>query len=373
MELELGYDIPARIGMAEADVATPALILDLDVFEANLARAQADCDAMGVALRPHGKMHRCPDVALAQMAAGAVGICAQKVSEAEAFVRGGVSDVMITNQVVGAERAARVAALSRRARVIACVDDARNVVELSAAAKAERAELEVVVELECGQGRCGVPLDRLTELAHVVAEAEGLRFAGLQAYHGGAQQIAAAPARSAAIAETARITRAGIDALTAAGLPPEIVGGAGTGTYPYEGASGLWTEVQCGSYAFMDASYSGVADPDGGAWRFQQACYVLTTVMSTAPGRAVCDAGHKTVAIDSGLPRVAERSDLAYTNASDEHGVIDDPEGTLPWGGKLRLVPGHCDPTCNLHDWIVGLRSGRVEALWPVSARGKSY
>ena len=161
------------------------------------------------------------------------------------------------------------------------------------------------------------------------------------------------------------------------GLEPEVVSGGGTGSYYFESGSGVYNELQCGSYAFMDADYGRILDKDGkridkGEW--ENALFILTSVMSHAkPDKAICDAGLKAQSVDSGLPFVYGRNDVQYVKCSDEHGVIDDPNGVLKINDKLRLVPGHCDPTCNVHDWYVGIRNGRVETLWPVSARGKAY
>jgi 3-hydroxy-D-aspartate aldolase len=183
--------------------------------------------------------------------------------------------------------------------------------------------------------------------------------------------------REAKLDDAIVLAKAVVEGLQAAGLPPELVSGGGTGSYYFESASGIHNELQCGSYAFMDADYGRIRDERGqridqGEW--ENALFILTSVMSRAkPGQAVCDAGLKAMSLDSGLPVVHGRDDLAYINTSDEHGVIEDKRGVLRINEKLKLVPGHCDPTCNLHDWYVGVRNGKVEVVWPVSARGKSY
>jgi 3-hydroxy-D-aspartate aldolase len=177
----------------------------------------------------------------------------------------------------------------------------------------------------------------------------------------------------AAIAQVKAI----VAALEAVGLKPELVSGGGTGSYPFESNSGVYNELQCGSYAFMDADYGRIKDMQGtridhGEW--DNALFVLASVMSHAkPDLAVCDAGLKAMSLDSGLPVIHGRGDVKYINASDEHGVIEDKRGALRINEKLKLVPGHCDPTCNLHDWYVGVRNGKVEVVWPVSARGKGF
>ena len=376
--MELGYDIPAQVGTDAADIVTPALVIDLDAFERNVASMKARAEAAGVRLRVHGKMHKSADVARYQIEhGGACGICCQKVSEAEAFARAGIADILVSNQVrqpVMLDRLARLPGLG--ARIIVCVDDAAGVTELSAAATRHGTELEVLVELDCGMARCGVPPGApVVELARGIAEAPGLTFAGIQAYHGSAQHVRSHAERKARIDAAIVQVRETLDLLTGDGLAAPIVGGAGTGTFPFEAASGVYNELQCGSYAFMDADYQRIEGANGHPISdFENALFLATTVMSTAvPGRAVCDAGLKSQSVDSGLPVVNGRADISYLGASDEHGVLSDPENVLKVGDRLMLVPGHCDPTCNLHDWYVGIRGGRVECLWPVTARGKSF
>ncbi|MEM6762924.1 MAG: alanine racemase, partial [Pseudomonadota bacterium] len=185
---EVGYDVPAAIGMDEAEIQTPALILDLDVMEQNLAAMAASCRALGVDVRPHGKAHKTPELALRQIAHGAVGICCQKVSEAEAFVRGGVEDVLVANEVSDPQKIDRLARLARMAAVAVCVDDAAAVADLSRSAVAHGAQIRVLVEIDAGSGRCGVrPGDAAVALAQAVADAPGLSFGGIQAYNGSNQ------------------------------------------------------------------------------------------------------------------------------------------------------------------------------------------
>lgn len=374
----VGLTVPAAVGMGLEEIATPALLVDMDAFELNVARLKAFCEAAGVRLRAHAKTHRSADIALYQIRhGGSSGICCQKVSEAEALVAGGVEDVLVSNEVVDPRKIDRLAALADRARVIVCVDDAANVTELSAAAVRRGVRLECLVELDVGAGRCGVadPADAL-ELARAIDAAPGLVFSGLQAYQGSAQHAYDFDARKGLVDAAVAKTRATVDLLAAEGLRCAIVGGAGTGTYPLEAASGVYNELQCGSYVFMDADYARVRGADGaeGAPGFENALFVLTSIMSKAkPGMAVCDAGLKALAVDSGLPLVFGRTDLFYRSASDEHGVIADPGDTLRLNDRLRLVPGHCDPTSNLHDWFVAVRGDRVEALWPVTARGMGF
>lgn len=356
--------------MTEAEVLTPALVLDLAAFERNLGKMQDRADAAGMKLRPHGKMHKSPWVAERQLAWGATGICCQKVSEAEAFVREGILDVLVSNEVRQPVMLDRLARLARGAKVALCVDDAEGVDAAATAAFRQDATLRLLVEVDVGAGRCGVQTpDEAVALADMIRQSEGLRFAGIQAYHGAAQHLPDGATRKEAIASAAARLKPVLAALKAAGIPCPVVTGAGTGTFAHEAASGLWTELQCGSYAFMDADYTRAIGPE-----FEQALFVLTGVMSApVPGRAVCDAGLKSLSVDSGLPLVCGVEGVVYEGASDEHGTLSDPALRLKPGDKLRLIPGHCDPTVNLHDWIVGLRRGKVERLIRVAARGKSW
>jgi D-serine deaminase-like pyridoxal phosphate-dependent protein len=366
---------PATIGRPVDEVDTPALLLDLDAFEANVDVMAAFARTAGVKLRPHAKSHKCPEIARRQIAAGAVGVCCQKVSEAEAMVDGGVHDVMVSNEVVGAQKLARLAALAKRARVSVCVDDEGNVAALAAAARAAGTTLDVMVEIDVGARRCGVaPGEDAVRLARAIAASGPLRFAGLHAYHGAAQHFRALAERSAAIARAAAEAQRTRDLIERVGIACPLVTGAGTGSFAFEAASRVYGELQPGSYIFMDADYA--RNDWEGLPRFRQSLHILTTVMSApVPERVVVDAGLKAHSIDSGMPLVHGAPGLEYAKASDEHGVVDVAPGAArpALGEKLRLVPGHCDPTVNLYDWIVGVRGGVVECLWPVAARGAFY
>ncbi len=362
---------PAQPGMSEREVDTPALLLDLDAFEHNLDRMAALLAPTGAKLRAHAKTHKSPVIAHQQMRRGAVGQCVQKVAEAEALAWGGVPDILVSNQVVGDAKLARFAALSGLARVAICADHPHQVDRIAAAAEAAAARLTVLVEIDVGAGRAGVaPGPEAVALAERIAASPHLVFGGLQAYHGGAQHVRAAEDRGRVIAAAVDDTRRTVEQLRQRGLACAIVGGAGTGTFELEAASGVYTEIQAGSYCFMDADYA--RNQGGVSAGFRHALFVLATVMSQArPGVGVVDAGHKAVAIDSGMPLVWRRDGVGYTGASDEHGALAWSGGDgVRLGDKLRLVPGHCDPTVDRFDWYVGVRGGRVECLWPVAARG---
>jgi D-serine deaminase-like pyridoxal phosphate-dependent protein len=370
-----------EVGDAVASIDTPALVVDLDAMERNLAAMAAFARSHGVRLRPHAKMHKCAAIARLQMAAGAVGVCVQKTSEAEALAAAGVTDLYISNEVIAPAKLARVGALARQVRLAIAVDSAEGVERLAAAMRDARATIDVFVEVDVGHGRCGVPAAAAGVLAqHVVSHASpegGLRFAGLQAYHGAAQHVRGAAEREAASQHAASQVRAAQASVTGAGIACRLVTGAGTGTFAFDTASGVWGELQAGSYLFMDRDYADNA-PGPNTPRFEHALFVKSQVMSRGASHAVVDAGHKSYAVDSGLPQVWQR-DLEFVNASDEHGVLcsrhgGSPAGLPQLGETIWLVPGHCDPTVNLHDRYVavrgGLESGVVEAVWAIEARG---
>lgn len=370
---------PARVGDPVDAIDTPALVIDLDAFERNLDRMARFAHDTGIRVRPHAKTHKSPAVAHAQMHRGAIGQCCQKVGEAEVLVHGGIANVLVSNQVVGAAKLARLAALARHAWIGVCADDPAQVKAYGEAARRAQVDLHVLVEIDVGAARCGVaPGKPAVELAKLIADTPGLSFEGLQAYHGSAQHIRGHRERQAAIRTAAQAVQTTAEALGAAGLDCRTIGGAGTGSFRFETETGLWNELQPGSYCFMDADYARNLD-EGGEEKaeFEHALFVASTVMSAAaPGRAVVDAGHKASAIDSGLPRVWKLADTSYAGAADEHGKLSLGAGArkLGLGDRVWLVPGHVDPTVNLHDWYVGVRGGLeggiVECLWPVAARG---
>lgn len=364
--------LPARPRDPVDAIETPALVVELSAFERNLDAMAKAVAASGLRFRPHAKSHKCAAIANAQLARGAVGICCQKVDEALAFVDAGIGDVLVTNEVVAPSKLERLAEAARPARIGLLVDCEAGARAASAAAARAGVALDLYVEVDVGARRCGVAPDLAGPLAAGIASLPGVRYAGLHCYHGAAQHLRDPADRAAAIAAATDAVRAAIASVARAGLDTAIVTGAGTGTWTLERDSGVWNELQPGSYVFMDADYGrnvrAAADV-----AFEQSLFVITSVMSVpTPVRAVCDAGLKAFAFDSGPPVVHGRDGIAYAKASDEHGVLDVSPGTAPvaLGERLWLIPGHCDPTANLYDWIVAVRGGRVEAVWPVDARG---
>ena len=376
-EFVVGLNIPAEVGMDEQDICTPALIIDLDAFEHNIEVMAKYIKANGLRHRAHAKTHKSVDIAHYQIEqGGACGVCCQKVSEAEAMVAGGIKDVLVSNQVVDPNKIERLAMMAKKARTLVCVDDSDNIDDLSAAAVKHGVTIECLVEIDCGAGRCGVQWGEATvALAKKIAASDGLKFAGLQAYQGAAQHIHDFEERKSKIDVAVKQVTDTVAMLKAEGLECDIIGGAGTGSYYFEGTSGVYNEMQCGSYIFMDADYQRVNDAKGeNISEFENSLFILTSIMSKIKvDRAICDAGLKAKSVDSGLPVIFGRSDIEYIKCADEHGVITDPQGALKLNDKLKLIPGHCDPTCNVYDWYVGVRGGKVECLWPVSARGMAF
>jgi len=369
--------------MPLADVDTPSLIIDLNAFERNLKKMADFVAKAGVRLRPHAKTHKSPVIGRKQMQLGAVGLCCQKVSEAEAMVEGGIPDVYISNEVIGARKLDRLAALAHEARVMVAVDNDLAVEALSLAARKAGVTIRVLVEIDVGANRCGVPPgEPAVMLAKTVARQQGLAFAGLQSYQGRAQHLRSLEERKAAIGQAIEWTGDTVQALARAGLGCEVVGGAGTGTFEIEGASGIYNELQAGSYVFMDADYARNLKGDGTRFdTFEHSLFVYATVMSTpVSDRAVIDAGLKTFTFESGMPEVAGLAGALYERPSDEHGGLNlaacNERPAL--GDKILLIPPHCDPTVNLHDWYIGVRgmgtpSAKVESIWPVAARGAVF
>ena len=367
---------PAEIGMSLEDVDTPALLLDLDAFEHNIDRMAKSLEGTSVKIRPHSKSHKCAIIGLEQMARGAVGLCCQKVGEAEAMVAGGVRNVLVSNQIVGRSKLLRLAALTKQADWIGvCADHPDNVEQLNEAAAAMGTVINVLVEIDTGAARCGVPAGRpAVDLAKQIDSATNLNFAGLQAYQGRAQHVRSYADRQQAAEAGIALTKETVDGLKVVGWDCEIVRGAGTGTFQFEAAGGVHNELQAGSYVFMDADYGKNLNPGGGFFDdFENSLFVYVTVMSTpTEDRALVDAGLKALAMDSGPPAVADMPEVEFRRASDEHGILDIAKTNHPvrLGEKLKLIPGHCDPTVNMYDWYVGYRGDRVEALWPIVARG---
>lgn len=366
---------PAVPGAVIQAIDTPALLLELDAFERNMAGVHGAIAARGKRIRAHVKAHKTTAIALRQIAAGAHSICCQKASEAEVFVDAGLADVLITNQIVGAAKCARVARMAARAKVGVCVDHPLQVTQMGEAARAAGSCVDVLIEVDIGHGRCGVSdAAQVLELARAISAYLGhLSLQGIHAFRGSAQHMRLPRERDTAVAAAVVQLRALVAMLEKHGFACPVITGGGTGTYLLEALSDIYTEVQPGSYVLMDIDYA-TNTPDVNAPVLQHALTVLCSVISERPQHAVLDGGLKTFAVDQGLPRILTPG-WRVKSLSDEHTIITADPGTpaLGLGTRVQLLPGHCDPTVNLHDWIVAVRGGVVQEVWPVDARGALF
>ncbi|MDW5445106.1 DSD1 family PLP-dependent enzyme [Polaromonas sp. SM01] len=371
------YLLSDLLGKPAADIDTPALVIDLDTMDRNLASMAAFAAKHQVRLRPHAKMHKSATLAKLQMAHGAVGVCVQKTAEAEALAALGVNNIYISNEVVSPFKLKRVVALAKELQALGgqlaiAVDSLEGLQRLARAAHGQHTVIRVFIEIDVGHGRCGLtPGAAAVPLAAEIARHPALQFGGLQAYHGRAQHFRSVSDRHSGIAQVVNHVQATQAALQAAGHVVPLVTGAGTGTFSLETASGVYGELQAGSYLFMDRDYAD-NERDPAQPQFEHALFVKSQVMSVSASHAVVDAGHKSHAIDSGLPAV-HGLDLEYANGGDEHGILRG--AVLPaLGDTVWLIPGHCDPTVNLHDHLLGVRGGlqhgTVEQIIKVDARG---
>ena len=379
------------IGKSVTHIDTPALVIDLDAMKRNLVRMSEFSKKHGIRWRPHAKMHKSAMLAKIQAKAGAVGVCVQKTSEAEALAAGGVLDIYISNQVIAPAKLKRVAELAKTVaaqggQLAIAVDSGEGVIRLAKAMTDARGGsgvgtvIDVFVEIDVGHGRCGVePGSAALNLVMEIRKHPALNFAGLQAYNGRAQHVRSASGRRDAITKAVDAVLMTRHLIEGQGIPVGLVTGGGTGSMLLEAASGVFGELQAGSFMFMDADYAQ-NERDAAQPTFEHALFVKTQVMSTHSTHVVCDAGHKSHAIDSGLPLVHAldgEGPLEYFNGGDEHGILRPATGShyLPALGRtLWLIPGHCDPTVNLHDVLIGveggLRHGTVRRIFSVDARG---
>ncbi|MGH2530974.1 MAG: DSD1 family PLP-dependent enzyme [Thermomicrobiales bacterium] len=349
------------LGREVAELPTPAPLADLDALEANIAAMADFFRPLPVRLRPHAKTHRAPAVARRQIEAGAHGVTCAKVGMAEAMADGGIDDLFVANQIVAPQAIDRLCRLANRAMVTVAVDDARNVAELSDAARAHGVNLFVVIEVDAGMGRCGVqPGGPTLDLARAVLAAEGLTFSGLHAYEG---HVVQDPDPTVRRVETERM-------LERHGIEVETITCGGTGTYDVSGVYPGVTEHQSGSYVYMDPGYREKVPA------FALAFSVLSTVMSRPTAdKVITDAGVQSLANDYGTPLVKNHPELSFAYLAEEHGqyhVRDGCQTALDLGDRIEVHPGHCCSAANLHDLVFAVRGGIVEEVWRATARGKS-
>lgn len=347
-------------------IETPALILEKSVFEANMQAMQKLLAGKTLRLRPHYKSHKCAEIAHMQIASGAIGMTCAKLTEAEDLADSGIEDILIANQVVEPAKIARLAHLAHRCRLTVCVDDEQNIDALAAAAASAGSVIHCLVEYEIGLNRCGVTThEAVVSLAARVAGHDSLTFDGVQAYAGHLSHETDGHIRREATARNAADLRALLGLLEARGLPAKTLSGGSTGTSLIKAEEGLYTELQAGSYLMMDATYRDLDLP------FRNSLFILSTVLSSRPGLVIVDAGVKSCGVDQGMP-VCVDLPCREISACEEHFQLFDPERQLPVGGKVRLIPGHCCSTMNLHDRIYLVDGEKVVRRLHITARGAS-
>jgi len=356
------------VGQSKWDLDTPALLIDLAVMDANIKRmadyfAQRPCN-----LRPQTKTHKCPEIALRQLAAGAAGITCAKVGEAEAMADAGIRDILVANQVVGPLKAERLAALAKRCDIIVAVDDAANVREIAQAAARRGRLVGLLIEVNVGMNRCGVlGPEQAGAVAREIDKHRNVKLRGVMGYEGHTVFLTNPQEKQAAVKAAMDGLLAARDALVAAGFEVEIVSAGGTGTYNITGDLPGITELQAGSYVVMDSKYRQVTP------EFECALFVLATVISRpTPGRIILDCGRKAISMDFGMPLVVGRDHAEVAKLSEEHAIIEAAEASdLKPADKVMLLPSHCCCTINMYDRFYAVRGDTVEYVWPISGRGK--
>ena len=367
-------DKPIRV----EELSTPALLIDLDRMESNLRKMASDAKHMNVGVRPHTKTHKCPIIAKLQMELGAVGVCAAKVSEAEVMVAAGVDQVLITSPVVTPEKISRVIDLAKKSSGIQMVvDNAKTINDFDAAAKAAGVKVRVILDLDTGTKRTGVASGTpALALAQQIDKAESLQFDGLQNYAGHLMHLVGHDVRKKLSIETAARAIETQEMIEKSGIKVDVLSGGGTGTFDIDGAIDEVTDLQVGSYLFMDVQYREIGDRDSDVFDyFDPSLFVLVTAISQpVPERITVDGGYKAFASDSVLPEFRDISGVTYRWGGDEHGIIllDKPSRKMNLGDKMQMMVSHCDPTVNLYDYYHPVRDGQVHELWPIAARGCS-
>ena len=378
-DLDLHAHLIGRQG-SRRDLNTPVLVLDLDRLDRNIARMAEFAATHGLQLRPHAKTHKSVDIAKRQLAAGAIGQCCAKIGEAEALAEGGITGLHITSPVVPAAAVERLAALNlRSAGLMTVVDHPDNARAIARAVEqAGDAKLSVIIDIDPGIHRTGVASPQTAvELLEVIRSLPALVYRGLQFYCGSHQHIPSYAERETAMRERVDYLRTVIAALTEAGGEPAIVTGGGTGTHRIDAGLGVFTELQVGSYVFMDDEYRAcdLTGEEGAPIPFETSLMIDTSVISAnTPGLFTLDAGIKSMATDGPLPTVEAGADEAarFFLMGDEHGALMTVPGALALGDRVSLRTPHCDPTVNLYDNYHAVRGQTLDAIWPVSGRGRS-
>jgi D-serine deaminase-like pyridoxal phosphate-dependent protein len=362
------------IGRRLDEVPTPALLLDLDALEYNIALLSELTKRAGLGHRPHAKGHKSIEIARRQLKAGALGICCQKISEAEVFVAAGIGNILITNELVDPIKIEKACALARDAQIMLVADDPRMLSEIDKAASKAGAQMNVLIEIDLGQNRCGVSsIEEAVALAKRAADLKHIKFGGVQAYQGKLQHVSGWVQREAIVKKTTALLSDYLAALEGEGLSCEIVTGGGTGTLEADCELKTYTDVQPGSYVVMDAQYKAIGGRTSGPFAlFRHALTLLSQVISVRKDWFVLDAGLKAMSSDAGQPEVIGRNDVSYSFAGDEHGILRSDSGAaLQLGERIAIIPGHCDTTINLYDYYLVHQGDRVVDIWPIDARGR--
>lgn len=360
------------------ELQTPALVIDLDIFEANLDRMQSYLDNAGMELRPHTKMHKCPIIARQQIERGAVGVCTAKLAEAEVMCAAGIDDILITSPLASMDKLERFIKLrSGYPGVKLAVDQPSTACSLNRLAAAHDLSVDVYIDIDPSMGRTGIKAGKpALDLARQIVDSSNLRLAGLQMYAGHCMHIESHANRAQKYQEVMAAGERTRDLLSSEGIEIPIISGGGTGTYDIEPAQKFVNELQAGSYAFMDIEYRDIGSQQSDRFDdFGVSLFVLVTAISQPQSRLITvDAGFKSLASDKMAPEFREIEGVTYHWGGDEHGIIQlsNPSKSIGLGDKLEVLTPHCDPTVNLHDFYFPYRDGIVREIWPITARGLS-
>ncbi|MGQ9617112.1 MAG: DSD1 family PLP-dependent enzyme [Spirochaetota bacterium] len=353
-----------RAGIRKEEIETPALLIDMDLLEYNIKLMSDYMKEKKAKLRPHYKTFKCPTIAHMQLRDGAKGICCAKLGEAETLVKAGIQDVLIANQVIDPVKIWRLAGLARIAKLSVAVDNPENVKELSRAAKEHGSTIYVLIEVDVGMKRCGINTgEEAYNLARLISDSEGLVFEGIQAYEGHVILNPDINARRRGVEEMVKKVGGIKDFLEKKGIGVNEISGGGTGTYNITGDNTIWTEIQAGSYVFMDTSYNQLG------LGFKNSLTVYTEVIHKRKGMAITDAGMKACTTDHGMP-VIKGYPAMSVQLHEEHGLITDQKDELSYMQKIEYIPGHCCTTVNLYDQYYCVRNDLLEAVWPITGRG---
>jgi|TARA_B110000263_G_scaffold15848_1_gene12832 D-serine deaminase-like pyridoxal phosphate-dependent protein len=355
-------------GTKISEIDTPSIVVDLDIAESNISKMQNFANENKVSMRPHTKTTKSPFWAKKQIEAGAIGICCAKLGEAEVMAQGGIPEILIPNQIVGKEKIERLVKVNKISKVMVAVENIKNVKDLSDAFLKESQILSVIIELNVGMDRCGVELDEIVDFAKNIKNSKGLSFEGIMGYEGHTVNIGNYEDRVNETTKAMNKLIAAKDLLVDNDIPVKIVSASGTGTYNITSKIKGITELECGSYIFMDGNYLKIFDD------FQPALSLMCTVVSRRGNRLIIDCGLKSVSMDQGLPQVVSPKGIILKSLSEEHCTCIIEDGIdidLNVGDKVFVRPMHSDTTINLHEDYFVYREDKLETIVPILGRGK--